>query len=178
MNCTSFAMSLFTDLSLTSVLGGVKDFLLPAVGLYIAYRFGNIQAATAQQQASTAALSVRTAKSKLSLDLFEKRWESYSAARALIGAACSRSNVTQEEHGKFLAGTLGARFLFDKSVSDYLTIHMHEKVLDLQRLSGQIAEKGEDPDLRLQRTVIVAWFLDQLGVLNDKMQPFLSIDPQ
>jgi hypothetical protein len=154
------------DLHWTAFLTALSTPLLALIAAGIAYR------------------QAKVARSKLNLDLFEKRFKMFDAARKLIGSVVSRGNVTQEELGDFMRETLGAKWIFSDSFGDYLT-EMRDKAIDLQTLCSELdvvvtsqtpAEEAERKKLLANRRVVKNWFYHQFTVLENKATPFMQIE--
>lgn len=80
----------------------VKSFALPLAAplaaFYVANKFGHIQADIGRRQAETAALAMKTARNKLRLDLFEKRFAIYEAFELLCSIA--EQGIRIQKHQK------------------------------------------------------------------------------
>ncbi len=61
-----------------------------------------------------------TSKSKLKLDLFEKRYKVYEATRTFLNTILSRQKYTQEDLNVFFVATSDCEMLFGRNTSDYL----------------------------------------------------------
>lgn len=177
MDYIGFAADALSTVSLSGIGEIMKSVVLPLTGLYVAHKFGGIQAAIARQQASTAAMAAMTARTKLNLDLFDKRWQVYKAARELIGVVGTKNSVSQLETGMFAAGIQGSQFLFDDSVHKYLGETLWGKALELQKLSGLIEPAATDFDaLTAEKTKLLNWFYLQHEELDRRLGPYLRIE--
>ena len=78
-----------------TLFGSVATMAAAGVAALVAHRIGTSQTAIARQQAETAATEAETARSKLRLDLFERRLGVYNAAMAAI--------TTAVQNGDFLS---------------------------------------------------------------------------
>ncbi len=128
--------------------------LTPAVavfGIFIAYR------------------QWRLAQEKLKLDLFDKRFEVYEAARELLASIMTSGKAKDEEVMRFLVATRAAKWLFKRPVADYLNEQLYRKALDLQVLAGEVEGVGFG-ELRTnnigQQREIILWFEAQYEVLD------------
>ena len=62
----------------------------------------------------------RIARDKLRLDLFEKRYKVYKAAKEFLRLIFRGDPVTEDDVGRFMLGISDAEFLFGKDVVQYL----------------------------------------------------------
>ena len=61
----------------------------------------------------------RLAQNKLKLDLFDRRFSVFEAARSLIASIMTSGKAKDEEVFKFLFATREAKWLLDSSVAEY-----------------------------------------------------------
>lgn len=74
----------------------------------------------------------RTAQERAVLDLFEKRWEAYTALRVIIGETAREGRCSNEQQFAFLRATERAEYLFGDDVTSYLRSIYHLMIdLDL-----------------------------------------------
>src|SRR5258707_2513468 len=66
-----------------------------------------------------ASQQLETAKNKLRLDLFDRRWAAFEAAMKLAWIAVREGNVTQEQRIEFSVAIKGVEFLFNKELQGY-----------------------------------------------------------
>ncbi|MBU1352085.1 MAG: hypothetical protein KKB95_09350 [Gammaproteobacteria bacterium] len=150
------------------ILDLLKTLALPAATVYLAYRFGTIQAATAKQQAATA-------RTKLRLDLFERRMKVYDASKAFIGSVISNGVVDPEARALFAVEIKSSRWLFDEPVHLYLNVTMWDKTLVLDRQNRQLADEGHSAALGHEIATTVGWFFDQFSKVDELMSPYLQL---
>lgn len=62
----------------------------------------------------------KTAKSKLAIDLFDRRFAVYEATRKLVSALLQKTKMHDDEHREFINKTWNARFLFDREFCEYI----------------------------------------------------------
>ena len=104
----------------TSYLTALLTPFVAVAGAYIAWRQSAI------------------ARNKLKLDLFDRRFKVYDEARALLAMVLTTGRVSEEGLYKFGAGTREARWLFDKSIDDYLKLQLWNNAVDLQRYESEL----------------------------------------
>ncbi len=70
-----------------------------------------------------------TARQKLQLDLFNRRFSVYEATIYAVGTVARRGSISRKELEEFIAATRGTKFLFDDAVEFYvnkITIHLDQ----------------------------------------------------
>ncbi len=119
-----------------------------------------------------------TARNKLRLDLFDRRWAVYFATRAALSAAIQAGNSDVETRRTFLGGIRGAQFLFTPAVNAYL-MQLHNRLLDLQMHNEMLTDQ-QNPDRQKHVTLkgdCFRWVMEQneSGV-DEMLGPFLVLD--
>jgi hypothetical protein len=105
--------------------GPVATIIAAAVAVFVTWRLGSRQAATAQQQANTAL-------KRLNLDLYEKRFNIYTAALDLYQADMKKELLDiKEAEFRFVQGFRESLFLFQEQDGIYKTL---EKIKDGQAM--------------------------------------------
>jgi hypothetical protein len=88
---------------------------------------------------------VRIATAKLNLDLYDKRFKVFDAARNLVVHVLQEGRVDAHEIIRFNVGVLDAVFLFEADVVNYLD-HLRERALALRTKTEQLrALDDQDP---------------------------------
>jgi hypothetical protein len=121
----------------------------------------------------------RTAKNKLKLDLFEKRFNVYEKARELIAQVVTQGRLNQEQILVFAAGVRESRWLLNAEVSNYLKKTMWDKAHALIEVTEELAHEriGDRRQvLAAKKSDLFGWFGDQYEVLDEKFAQFLQID--
>lgn len=95
-----------------------KVFSTPFVALIAA----GIAASIAYQQ-------MKTAKEKLKLDLFDKRYEAYKVVEAMLKAALEKRDVRVEDMAPFFSVVGEAEWLLDADLKTYLSTELKDGVL-------------------------------------------------
>ena len=120
----------------------------------------------------------RLAQNKLKLELFDRRFSVYEAARTLLASIMTSGKAKDEEVLKFMVATREAKWLLNESVSEYLDKQLHHKAIDLQTLASELEGVGVGE----QRTKnvhaqadIKKFFMAQYDVLDEKFTPFLQL---
>jgi hypothetical protein len=108
----------------------------------------------------------------------ERRAAVYEAARDFISSIMTSGKTSPEQELKYLSGTRGAVWLFDKSIVDYLDKEIWSKACDLWALQKELEGEpvGETRTKNIQRQrVIKEWLSDQQRVMEIKFTPFLKL---
>ena len=79
----------------------------------------------------------RLAQNKLKLDLFDRRFKVYEAARDLLASIMTSGKAMDDKVFKFLVATREAKWLLDIDVANYLVKQVYHKALDLQTLAAE-----------------------------------------
>ena len=140
-------------------------------------------AATIQyRQWQTAKAAAETAKNKLKLDLFDKRFAVFNAvARLVTKLSNAEAHHDNDSVKALMAKTAGTEFLFDETVYEYVTdeIFKHAAILmSLQWAEAQAKARGEHQraaELAVKRELECTWFEQQLDVLKRHTAPFLQL---
>lgn len=120
----------------------------------------------------------RTAQNKLKLELFDRRFSVYDAARTLISSVLTSGKAKDEEVFKFLSGTREAKWLLNVDVADYFEKQLYHRAIELQCLSSELEGKppGEARTKNVNRqSEIKKWFSAQYDELDRQFEPFLQL---
>ena len=96
----------------------------PLAALYVSNKFGHIQA-------ETASLAMRTARSKVRLDLFHKRITVFEATDGILQKGSTRGQLAAQDRIDYLQGTQSAIWLFEDPVVEFLNKNIYESVGEL-----------------------------------------------
>lgn len=120
----------------------------------------------------------RTNRNKLKLNLFDRRYVYYEAARELLGCISVSGKVTEQVMFEFHRKTRGAQFIVGDSIARYFDQELYSKANDLKCLYAELecVEVGPDrnENLRNQKE-IKKWFYDQSKVLDKLFRPLLDL---
>jgi hypothetical protein len=121
---------------------------------------------------------VRINRNKLKLDRFDKRFDIHEAAITFAATIAIRSKVDEAQFGDFIKRTRGTRFLINKEMQDYVDL-LRKNAIKVQTTSGSLARAGITDEERVklgdELSELVIWFNDQLEVIPEKFEPFLSV---
>lgn len=153
-----------------------KTFALPLAGVYVAYKFGRIQADIGRRQADTAAQAMATNREKLRLDLFDRRLAVYEAANEFIIKAARGDRLNADHRFDLLRDTKGATWLFDERTARYITDTLFLDAYDVVRISEELEcepDAEERKKLYHQRTMYCATFKKHADSLHKLLAPYL-----
>jgi hypothetical protein len=115
---------------------------------------------------------------RLRLELFDKRYGQFDAARSFIASIAGTGALDMEERRKFLAATAGSVFLFDNDLVAYLKL-LHTKAIELRhtqrRLEAHNLQDEEHNRLNEKDSELVGWFAEQFTELELRFRPYLHI---
>jgi hypothetical protein len=120
----------------------------------------------------------RLAQNKLKLDLFDRRFSVYEAARSLLASIMTSGKAKDEEVFKFMVSTREAKWLLNDSVADYLEKQLYHKAIDLQALAAVLEGEpmGETRSKNIHaQAEIKKWLMAQYNVLDESFAPFLQL---
>lgn len=112
----------------------------------------------------------RTARKKLKLDLFDKRYAIFQSAKDYIGHIVCYVAATKEKQSEFLVGTRGAQFIFDQEIKSYID-EIWQKSVDLE--SWSLDQNTSEHSA--QRASHSKWFNDQLTKIDAKFKNFMQL---
>ena len=118
----------------------------------------------------------RTAQNKLKLDLFDRRFAVYDAARNLIASIMTSGKAKDEELYKFLSGTRSAKWLLDEDIDNYFEKELWKNAVELQALESELqgVPVGDERTNNVRRqSEIKKWILEQYKVLDAKFEKYL-----
>ncbi len=127
-----------------TLFGSVATMAAAGVAALVAHRIGTSQTAIARQQAETAATEAETARSKLRLDLFERRLGVYNAAMAAITTAVQNGDFSAADEREFLAGIQGSRWILDERIHQYVRHELWDLLTDLHMANQDLKDAVED----------------------------------
>jgi len=104
---------------------------------------------------------VRAAREQLRVALFEKRLVVFNLVKNTAAALVSAGNDLDIEQ-RYFAGRLGAEWLFDKDVGDYLTKEFEPRLKEWF---------GLDAEARMSSR---RWFNDELQSMDCRFAPYLD----
>ena len=120
----------------------------------------------------------KLAQNKLKLDLFDRRFKVYEAARKFLSSIVTNGEITDEALHKFMYGTREAEWVLSQAVADYIDKQLYPKAIDLQCLASELVGLGvgEERSTNVRNQAeLKKWLVAQIEVLNLKFSPFLQL---
>lgn len=122
---------------------------------------------------------IQTARKKLRLDHYDKRFEVFKAAKGMLGVAITHGpNTSTESLQTFVSGTLGASFLFDDPDLHAFLDKIRDAVVDLPGLDANLrrADTGPDREIAQEKFLkAMAWLRAAYDELEVKFKPHLIL---
>jgi hypothetical protein len=120
----------------------------------------------------------RMAQAKLRLDLFDKRFAIFDAARNFLGRALFLGKVEIEDDNAFLIATSGALFLLNDELGNYLK-EVQTRAAAVRFVQSELEDANTEEERTAAQTKFVAerrWLREQAAVLEVKFKPFLELE--
>ncbi len=120
----------------------------------------------------------QTNRNKLKLDLFDRRYVYYEAARELIGRILTSGKATDAVTFEFLHKTRGAQFIVGEAIATYFDKELYSKAIDLNCLDAELQGVGVGPERSenvRKQSEIKKWFNAQHKVLDDLFRAHLDL---
>lgn len=159
--------------------GPVATGIAAVAAVFVTWRLGRGQLRIAQQQADVALQQTHLAEVRLQHDLFERRIAVFDAARDLLLEAFKASGISDEVWNAFIQGTQKSVFLFDQTVTNYIT-EMRNRGSSLRAAVEKLREETLPSPERMAFAQIrednSQWFIKQFDVLIVKFRPALALE--
>jgi len=122
----------------------------------------------------------RTEKSRLNLDLYERRIKIFQSGMEYISYIAENGDVDGQKLSSFNHARLDGLFLFPTEINEYLTT-LYDKGVDLQTLNMELNnlhllsadDSGQKPS---DRGELLKWFFRQLKELQSRLRPHIGFD--
>jgi hypothetical protein len=140
-------------------LQAVALIAIPVIGAWLAYK------------------QARIAEAKLNLDLYEKRFAVFQAARKLLSKVSQQTQVDMRDIDEFTLDVLDAGFLFNERVEKYLD-GLRNKALDLWALSEELKAENDQnkrADLIRKRSTLFKQLVHEFPVARETFKPYLVL---
>jgi len=120
------------------------------------------------------------ARSRLNLDMFEKRWTVYEGVRKLIWQSTRRPKIEEIDLQAFGETTKGACWLFDEAFADYLHQDIFTRAVDIQTDAAEL-ETGsqlsaqDKKELRDRINGLRVTLREEMKLLDGRVAKFMQI---
>ncbi|MCT8178901.1 hypothetical protein [Variovorax sp. CY25R-8] len=123
--------------------------------------------------------SWQTARNKLKLDLFEKRYRVYLAIKSHVDRAIRDSAISADDVLQYLSIVEEARWLFSDEMFDYLGKDLGAAISTVSRITDEMSDlAGRGPEWRRlasERRNSKHQLFKQQELLRVKMDPYLRL---
>lgn len=120
----------------------------------------------------------RTNTKRLKHELFDRRYEQFTVVREFLGSIMTSGKSKQDEQFKYLLGTKGMRFTFDKEIADYLEKNIWHPAIHLQCLASELegvpAGKARTDNVQKQSEIKKKLNVE-LNSLEEKFAKYLQL---
>lgn len=117
-----------------------------------------------------------TAKEKIKLDLFDRRFSVYNAVRECLLLSVTRAELSSDEKYNYSVGVLGSKWLFNDAIFNYLNKDLGGSVLELYGLGPALSGNPIfDEQTRARRYELVGLLNEQLMMLDKKFEKFMQL---
>ena len=120
----------------------------------------------------------RTARNKLKLDLFDRRYVVYAAVRELFSSIITTGKTSPAQESSYLIGIRGARWLFGAEVRKYLEEEVWPRIVDLGMYQSQVAtpaSQEERSEAIKRQAETKKWILSQLNAMDELFAKYLAL---
>ena len=123
----------------------------------------------------------RSNRSKLQLDVYDRRLRIYQELLDLLRAVMRNADASWDDLGKFVRGTAEADFLFGDDISTYLR-DIHLRCVKLRTANAQYLDYTQEIPPGYDHTKVVEeihaalnWLIQQDEIAKSKFRPYLRI---
>jgi ABC-type nickel/cobalt efflux system permease component RcnA len=122
---------------------------------------------------------MRIARTKLQLDLYDKRASVFEAARKFLGHVGAKGTATDEAIREYSLAIANAPFLFDDGMAKYLD-EVLKRAIHLQTFKQALDMPGGAEQQRREysneATKQMMWLVAQVDELTGKFKPWLALE--
>jgi len=115
-----------------------------------------------------------TARSKLKLDLFERRWRIYEAARTGLLEVRMCGRVSDATRDALVANASAANWLLDEDLTDYLRCSLWSTLM--LYAGPRVGEDESQEEQEYWRRSKARWAETELQIIDAKFSRFLKLD--
>lgn len=118
------------------------------------------------------------ARTKLQIELYEKRRSVFEAARKFLARVAAQASATDQDIREYTIGTADAVFLFDDDVAKYLhTIRSKAiQAKSLREVADPLSPGEEKANYVKEAFERLTWLGDQLDSLVETFKPWLALE--
>jgi len=118
----------------------------------------------------------RLNKAQFRHEQFDRSFAMFEAIRTYLVSVLSAGYPTQDAQRNFLGGTSGSRFVFNESISKFVS-EIWERSIDLETLRSELEglQGNERTENIHKQREIKNWLETQLKEMEEKFVPFLAV---
>lgn len=123
-------------------------------------------------------LQWRTNTNRLKHELFDRRYKQFTVVRDFIGSIMTSGKSKQDEQFKYLSGTRGMTFIFDKELAEYVDKTIWHLAVELECLDSELegVPVGEERTKNVKRQSEIKEQLNrELQSLEEKFAKYLQL---
>ena len=125
-----------------------------------------------------ALLQLHINRNRLKNELFDRRYQQFTVIKEFLGSIMSSGKVKKNEEHKYLVGTSGIRFIFDKKISDYIDQKIWYLAVDLMTLDAEL--KGHTVGIERNKKIkkrgdIKKQLYQEFKNLEELFSPYLQL---
>lgn len=118
----------------------------------------------------------RLSQAKFRHEQFDRSFAMFEAIRTYLVSILSAGYPTRDAQRNFLGGTSGSRFVFDESISTFVS-EVWERSIDLETLRSELdgLQENKRTENTHEQREIKNWLVTQLKEMEKKFVPFLAV---
>ena len=123
-------------------------------------------------------LQWRINRARLKNELFDRRYQQFTVIKEFLGSIASAGKVKREEEHKYLVGTRGIRFIFDKKIANYIEQKIWHLAIELETLDAELegVPVGKERTKNVHRQAeIKKQLYQEIKNLEELFSPFLQL---
>ena len=120
----------------------------------------------------------RINRARLKHELFDRRYQQFTVIKEFLGSIMSSGKVKPEEQHKYLVGTRGIRFTYDKKIADYLEKKIWHMAIELETWDAELegVPVGEERTKNVHRQSEIKKQLNkEFSNLEELLSPYLQL---
>jgi hypothetical protein len=123
-------------------------------------------------------LQWRINRARLKNELFDRRYQQFTVIKEFLGSIMSSGKVNRDEEHKYLVGTRGIRFIFDKKIADYIEQKIWHLAVELETLDAELegVPVGDERTKNVHRQAdIKKQLYQEFENLEELFSPYLQL---
>lgn len=120
----------------------------------------------------------RINRARLKHELFDRRYQQFTEIKEFLGSIIISGKPEQKEQHKYLIGTRGIRFTYNKKIADYIEKNIWYKAIEIDALDSELegVPVGEERTNNVHRqSEIRQQLFREFKNLEDLLAPYLQL---